>query len=239
MAYIIQNYWKLLLSGLGTTVLLAVVGTGAGFLLSLLIVILRTQKIDKKRDCWIIRVLKTVGNWFAVVYITIFRGTPMMVQALILFYGLSPLGLVWWTPLMAGLTVITLNTTAYIAEVIRGSVNAIDKGQMEAGRSLGFSHLKTMFLIIYPQAIRNSLPAIGNELIVNLKDSSVLNVIMVTELFKIGQEIQGKTFDTVSVYVIVATLYLVLTLLTSLLVRYLERRQGFRKEKFKSQMAVA
>ena len=230
---IIGKNWLSILSGLGTTILLAVIGTAVGFVFSLILVFFGTQKIDKRRDSWIVKLMKRIGQWFTLVYTTVFRGTPMMVQAIIIYYGLLGANLPFWEPLVAGLVVISLNTAAYIAEVIRGSVNALDKGQTEAGRSIGMSYLKVLMLIVYPQAIKNSLPAIGNEFIVNLKDSSVLNVIGITELFKVGKEIQGQTFDYVSAYTIIAVCYLVLTLITSILVRYLEKRQGISRPKLR------
>ena len=236
---IVTDNWKQILSGLGITVLLAVVGTAAGFVLSLMLVLTGTLKVDKKRDRWFVKLLKRVGFGFYMTYTTIFRGTPMMVQAIIIFYGIARADFTFWDPLVAGLVVISLNTTAYIAEVIRGSVNAIDKGQMEAGRSIGLPYFKVLLLVIYPQAIKNSIPAIGNEFIVNLKDSSVLNVIGVTELFKVGKEIQGKTFDYISAYTIVAVCYLILTVATSFLVRWLEKRQGVTRVKVPSRAATA
>jgi len=228
------NYWVgLIFEGLGWTVLLAIVGTAVGFVLSLLLVLLRTQKIDKRRDNLFVQLGKRIGNYFAIGYITVFRGTPMMVQAMLVFFGIKMLvgnSIPGFNALfsaeLAGIIVISLNTAAYIAEVIRGAVNSIDVGQMEAGRTLGFSRIKTMFLIIYPQAIKNSIPAIGNEFIVNLKDSSVLSVIGIIELFKAGSLIFAKTFDYITVYTIVAGIYLVLTVICSIVVNYLEKRLG-------------
>ena len=146
----------------------------------------------------------------------------MIVQAMIFYYGISPLRLSWWTPLVAGIVVVTLNTTAYIAEVIRSGINGIDKGQMEAARSLGFSRSHAMFLIILPQAIKNSLPAIGNEFIVNLKDTAVLSVIGVFDLFRATQSATSSNFRIVEGFVIAALVYLFLTFITSKIVKRLE-----------------
>lgn len=225
MIEIIKEYGSAILSGTGITILLAVVGTLGGALLSLLLVASRTQLIDKKRDNVFVQIYKLGLKWLSTLYVTIFRGTPMIIQAMVFYYGLSPVfNSRLWTPLLAGFIVVTLNTTAYIAEVIRGNVNSLDIGQMEAARSLGFSRRKTLMLIIYPQAIKNALPSIGNEFIVNLKDTAVLSVIGVADLFYTSRQIFGKTYDVVNTYVLAAIIYLVLTGLTSMLVNYLEKR---------------
>lgn len=226
MGPIITEYYPLFLKGIGITLLLAIVGTFGGFILSLGLVSARTHKIDHRRDTVVTKTLKHSANWGANIYITLFRGTPMIVQAMIFYYGIKMIVVSdWWNPLSAGLVIVTLNTTAYIAEIIRGSVNAIDKGQMEAARALGFSRAKAMRLIIYPQAIKNALPAIGNEFIVNLKDSAVLSVIGVLDLFNATKQVVGATYEVVVPFLITAVLYLILTGLTSLFVHKLEHKQ--------------
>ena len=220
--YLIETYSGFFIRGVLITLLLSVVGTVGGFILSLFLTVLRTQEIDLRRDGFGRRLLKRLGRGFSSVYITLFRGTPMIVQAMIFYYGISPLRLSWWTPLFAGLTVVTLNTTAYIAEVIRSGINGIDKGQMEASRSLGFSRRQSMFLIILPQAIKNSLPAIGNEFIVNLKDTAVLSVIGVFDLFRATQSATSANFRIVEGFMIAALVYLALTYITGKIVAKLE-----------------
>ncbi|MDY0276795.1 MAG: amino acid ABC transporter permease [Acholeplasma sp.] len=225
MSWLIE-YTPLLLRGTLVTILLAVAGTFGGFLLSLLFVNAKTQVIDEKRDNFWQRFSKKFFKGFATFYITIFRGTPMIVQAMILYYGIQAItGWEFWTPLLAGFIIVILNTTAYIAEIIRGSVNAIDPGQMEAARSLGFSRKKAMYLIVFPQAIKNSLPSIGNEFIVNLKDSAVLSVIGLLDLFNATRQVVGKTYLAVAPYVVTAIIYLILTSVTSLIVHKLENKQ--------------
>ncbi|VEU80045.1 Arginine transport system permease protein ArtQ [Haploplasma axanthum] len=214
------------------TILLAVLGTVGGFLLALPFLGLKTAVIDYKRDSKLVQIFKRLGIWFANIYTTFFRGTPMMVQAMILYYGMSLVILnltgynQWWKPLIAAIIVIIMNTTAYIIEILRGAVNSIDEGQMEAARSLGFSRKKTLYLIIYPQAIKNALPSIGNEFIVNLKDSSVLSVIGIFDLFKAAGSTASKTADSVTPYFIIAVIYLILTSLTALLVKKLESKRN-------------
>lgn len=229
--YLIERYQGFFLRGVLITLLLSVVGTVGGFILSLFLTILRTQEIDHRRDHITAKILKKAGHLFSTVYITVFRGTPMIVQAMIFYYGIAPLRLAFWTPLVAGLVVVTLNTTAYIAEVIRSGINGVDKGQMEAARSLGFSRRESMFLIVFPQAIKNSLPAIGNEFIVNLKDTAVLSVIGVFDLFRATESATSSNFRIVEGFFIAAIIYLILTFITSKIVAHLEVLLGDKKEK--------
>ncbi|OED59002.1 transporter substrate-binding domain-containing protein [Acholeplasma laidlawii] len=224
---LISKYISLFVQGVGVTLLLAITGTLGGFILSLVLVAGKTQKIDKKRDGVVKKIFKRIANGLTTTYIVLFRGTPMIVQAMIFYYGVKLItDLSWWTPLSAGLIIVTLNTSAYIAEILRGSVNAIDKGQMEAARSLGFSRVKSLLYIVYPQAIKNALPAIGNEFIVNLKDTAVLSVIGVLDLFNATHQVVGATYDTVTPFIITAIIYLFLTGVTSIAVNYLENHQA-------------
>lgn len=190
MAYMAYNQRSLFAIGISYTVRLALFGTAIAFVLSLLMVFLRIQEPDK-RDNDFVKFLKIVANKFSRFYIFVIRGTPMMVQSLILYnavFGLfkrtgmsvSDINRVW--PLfLAGLVTVSLNSTAYLAEVLRGGILAVDAGQMEAARSLGMTHWQAMRKVVFPQAIKNSLPAIGNEFIINIKDSSVLCVVGVSE----------------------------------------------------------
>ena len=200
IVYLIKNYYKTFLSGLGITILLAVVGTFVGLILGMIL---------------------ALGRKLCLIYIEVFRGTPMMVQALIIFFGGYALGITW-NPIICGLVIISLNTAAYMAEIVRSGINSVDNGQIEAARSLGMTHLQTMFHVVWPQALKNAIPTIGNELIVNIKDSSVLNIITVSELFMAGK-IAATTYMTVASYTIVALIYLALTLVSSLLLKILEK----------------
>ena len=226
--YLITTHYKFFLLGIAITLLLSIIGTIGGFLLALPLNVLRMQQIDPKRDQKIVRIFKRIGHGFVKTYVTIFRGTPMIVQAMIFYYGIAPLRLSFWTPLVAGLFVVTLNTTAYICEVIRSGINGVDQGQLEAARSLGFTHNQSMFKVVLPQAIKNSLPSIGNEFIVNLKDTAVLSVIGVTDLFRATENATSSNFRTVEGFFIAAVIYLILTWITSRIVSKLEQknRQG-------------
>ena len=211
VGFFFQYYWKSFLGGVGITLLLSIAGTIFGFLLGLGLAYLRKMEKDKT-DGKFVGFLKKIGKGFAYGYIEFFRGTPMMVQAICIFYGVSYIIGRGWPNIIAGIIVVSLNTAAYMAEIIRSGINAIDKGQIEASRSLGMSQRQTMFNVILPQAIKNVIPAIGNELVVNIKDTSVLSAIMVSDLFYSAQKINTIWYKQFPIYFIVCILYLILTL---------------------------
>ena len=146
----------------------------------------------------------------------------MMIQAIFLYYLLR--NAIHWTAQEAGLVIISVNTGAYMAEIIRSGIQSIDKGQMEAAKSIGMNHFKAMFYIIIPQAIQNSFPSIGNQLIVNIKDSSMLNVLQVTELYFQTMSIAGSNMRFIETYLISAVLYLILTSVASFILNKIEKR---------------
>ena len=223
MFYVIRKNYRSFFTGIAHTLELALVGTVVGFVLALLLVFCRVQKADK-RDSELMQALKLIGNKFASFYVTIVRGTPMMVQGLIVYYAgfrlvrslfpnmsVSELNGIYSVFLASAVTV-SLNTAAYICEVIRGSVEAIDKGQNEAARSLGLSSWQTMRKVIFPQAIKNSIPAICNEFIINIKDTSVMNVVGMSELMFMTTTIAGTYYIYLETYMITAVIYLILTI---------------------------
>ncbi len=232
--YLLKNFFSKFLEGLGNTLLLAIIGTVLGLAIGIIIAVIRNIEINDT-DSLIKKIFKKIGHVITYIYITVLRGTPMMVQALIVYFGGKKLGM--WAniysssdptnvvlsgSLICGLVVITLNTAAYMAENVRAGINSLDKGQMEASRSLGMTYFQAMTRIIIPQALKNAIPNIGNEFIVNIKDSSVLNVISVTELFLSVEIATSNNYFIVEGYIIVACIYLVLTLLATLLVKHLE-----------------
>lgn len=233
MAYMAYNQRSLFAIGISYTVRLALFGTAIAFVLALLMVFLRIQEPDK-RDNDFVKFLKIVANKFSRFYIFVIRGTPMMVQSLILYnavFGLfkrtgmsvSDINRVW--PLfLAGLVTISLNSTAYLAEVLRGGILAVDAGQMEAARSLGMTHWQAMRKVVFPQAIKNSLPAIGNEFIINIKDSSVLCVVGVSDLMFMTRSVAGIYYKGTECYLIAAIAYLILTYLSSLLLNAITKK---------------
>ena len=163
-------------------------------------------------------------KWPATAYIEIFRGTPILVQVLFIFYGLPDLLGRPINPLTAGIAAIALNSGAYISEVVRGGVQSIDKGQTEAGLSLGLSRNQTFWSIVWPQAFRRMVPPLGNQAIVSIKDTSLFSVIGVGELVRQGQIYIATTFTAFEVYFMVALMYLAITLSLSLMLRFIERR---------------
>lgn len=223
--------------GIATTLFLAIIGTIGGLVFGLFLALGRTIKINPN-DSLIKKGVKKVTNFICYVYIQVFRGTPMMLQGMIFFLAIPAMigGDFSWTALgdhvifngylLCGSIVIILNTSAYIGEILRGGINSIDIGQEEGARSLGMSKVQTMLFVVLPQALRNSIPSIGNELIVNIKDSSVLNVIGLTELFGWGKNIINETYNAIGVYVIVALIYLVLTVIFSLILKIIEKKMN-------------
>lgn len=161
-------------------------------------------------------------RWPSVVYIEVFRGTPILVQVLFIFYGLPELTGPM-DPLVAGIAAISLNSGAYISEVVRGGVQSINKGQREAGLSLGLSSRQTFAYVIWPQALKRMIPPLGNQAIVSIKDTSLFAVIGVAELVRQGQIYIAQTFEALEVYFMVAMLYLAITLSLSILLRWVER----------------
>lgn len=221
---IITEYLDQILIGIGNTLLLSLVGTVIGFFLALIFANLRILTVDR-RDHLVIKILKTLGSKFSKLYVAIFRGTPMIVQAIIFYYTFYSIG-IKWSPMQAGLFTVSLNTTAYLTEVIRGAILSLDKGQMEGARSIGLSKTKAMIYIILPQAIKNSMASIGNEFIINIKDTAVLSLIQVFDLFSVMHKAAGAYYLYIESMLIAAMIYLILTLSTSLLLRYLEQKLG-------------
>jgi len=236
MTFIVINYYDDFLKGVLVTLELSLVGTVIGLILGLIFVIFRTLEINEN-DSEIIAFLKKIGIVFTKLYVNVFRGTPMMVQAVIIYY-LLPVILAnqlkipqaevdqFFTLIVAGIVIVSLNTTAYLTEVLRGGIESVDKGQLEAARSLGMSYWQSMVHVVLPQAIKNSLPAIGNEFIINIKDTAVLNVIGVAELFFMAQDAKYKYFRTYEPFIIVALIYLFLTLSTSKLLGIVEKKMN-------------
>ena len=223
VAVILERFGPLFLSGTANTVLIAVSGTVLGFGLGLLVAVARGIK-PAPRARFLSRALLAVLKGVLNVYIEVFRGTPMMVQAAVIFYGVQMYYGIRLDALVAGVFVVSINTGAYMAEIVRGGIQSVDVGQTEAAHSIGMTHWQTMTSVVLPQAIRNIMPAIGNEFIVNIKDSCVLNVISVTELFFQARAAAGATYRFFEVYFIIGLIYLALTFTVSRLLRLLERR---------------
>ncbi len=223
------------LRGIETTVELAIFGTIIAFFLALLLVFLRIQTPDRS-DNDFVRFLKTIGNGFARLYSTVVRGTPMMVQGVVIYYAgfnlFKALGMTVsqtqaiWSFFIAGLVTISLCSAAYMAEVLRASIEAIDPGQAEAARSLGLSQWQAMRKIVFPQGVKNAIPAISNEFIINIKDSSVLSVIGVFDLMYATTSVAGIYFKQMELYVVAALIYLALTLIAGKILNFISARLG-------------
>ncbi|MBH0157971.1 MULTISPECIES: amino acid ABC transporter permease [Fictibacillus] len=162
-----------------------------------------------------------VLNWIANIYIALIRGTPLIVQIFIFYFGLAELGIsAFWSAAFG----LAMHNGAYIAEIFRGSIQSVDKGQMEAGRSLGMTYGLAMRRIILPQAFKRALPPLGNQFIIGLKDSSLASFIALNELFSIATTQGSRTFDEMTYLIIVGLYYLILVLLFTLLVNLLEKK---------------
>ena len=217
----LTNSWPMYWYGIKVTILLAIVGTLFGLLIGLVVGAIRGLPEDPL-DTPFGRVMKKIGRAITWFYIWIFRGTPMMVQAVFFYYLLR--SVLHWTPMTAGMIIISVNTGAYMAEIIRSGIQSVDPGQIEAAKSLGMTTFQTMMKVVFPQAIKNTLPSIGNQLIVNIKDSCMLNAIGVTELYFQATSIAGSTMRYIEVYFVTALIYLTLTTLATLLLDWIERR---------------
>lgn len=229
--------WKgrnMLLRGLGNTVVVAIAGTLIAFVLALLLVFLHLNP-PQRRDNGFVRFWKKIGLGFYRVYTTVLRGTPMMVQGSIIYFGLFSIiqnvtgfGVAQmnqvWSVFNAALVTIALNSTAYLAETLRASIEAIDPGQAEAARSLGLTNWQAMIKVVFPQGVRNAIPAIGNEVIINIKDSSVFTFIGFFELMYASQTVAGTYYATTEVYITTAAVYLVLTLVATAILNAVARR---------------
>ena len=205
----------------------------AAFFLALLLAFCRIQVPDRS-DNDFVRFWKVVGADFARVYSTIVRGTPMMVQAGIIFFGgvaiLRGAGLttasinVVWSPFIAGFVTITFNSTAYMMEVLRGGIESVDPGQTEAARSLGLSQWQAMRTVVFPQGIKYAIPGLSNELVVNIKDSSVLSVIGTFDLMFATDSIAGIYYQQLQANMIAAVAYLALTMIATKLLGMFSKR---------------
>ena len=222
VSFLIEKYGVLFLQGALYTIVIALAGTVIGFFIGLLVAILRTIPSGSKDSLWKRGGLKALSALLSV-YIEVFRGTPMIVQAMVIYYGSMQLGL-RMPVLAAAVFIVSINTGAYMAEIIRGGIISVDKGQKEAANAIGMTHWQSMVYVVLPQAVRNIMPSIGNEFVVNIKDSSVLNVISVNELFFMSKSAAGTYLRYFEVFFITACIYLALTFTTTRLLRLLERK---------------
>ena len=218
---IFNEFLSIFWDGILKTLYLAFFGTVFGLLLACVLGVIRTIKVNKK-DHILIKILKKGSNIIIKIYVTFFRGTPMIVQSMIIYYAFYKL--IGWKPFDAAMVTVTINTAAYLTEVIRSSIESVDPGQMEAARSLGFSYTKSLFLIVFPQALKNAMASIGNEFINNIKDTSVLNVIGCMEMYAALSMASGRYGFFLETMIAGSLIYLLLTYSMTKLLNFVEKK---------------
>lgn len=216
---ILENNWPMFLRGAGVTLWISVVGTILGTIIGLIVGVIRTIPIPEKG---IKKSILKVVNALLSAYIEFFRGTPMIVQAMVIYYGSALAFGINVDRIAAALFIVSINTGAYMSEIVRGGIISIDKGQFEAAQAIGMNHFQTMINVILPQVVRNILPATGNEFVINIKDTSVLNVISVSELFFQSKTVAGNNFRYFETFFITCILYFIMTFTITRILRYIE-----------------
>lgn len=227
MADIFAKYHQMIFKGIGYTMLVSIIGTIIGLVIGLLIGVFRTMPTPKNK---FLRVLKKAVDWILSAYVEIFRGTPMMVQAMVIFWGFALINNgVTLNVVFAGLFIVSINTGAYMAEIVRGGIISVSKGQFEGAHAIGMTHAQTMFYVVIPQVLRNILPSVANEFVINIKDTSVLNVIGFTELYFVAYTINSINYQTFATYLLVAIIYFVLTFTITRILRLIEKKMDGKK----------
>lgn len=229
VVFLAKKYSNLFIEGMWVTLYVAVVGTILGFILGYLTGIIQDSKINKGDNIFkkiIMRFLKIVLT----VYVEIFRDTPMIVQAMVIYFGLKTIFNVSLDPVQAGILVTVLNTGAYMAETVRAGINSIELGQREGAYALGMSQMKTMFYIVLPQAFKNIIPEMANTFLTNLKMTSVLNVIGVSELFLMAKTAGGTYYKYYESYLVIAIIYFVLCFVFNRLFLFMEKKMAGKKD---------
>lgn len=200
-----------LISGLGMTIKIAVIALIIATVVGLIFGLMNISKS---------KILKGI----ATIYIYIVRGTPLMIQAVFIYFGVGQALGARFDPVVAGILVLGFNAGAYLSEIFRSGIEAVDKGQMEAARSLGLSNSKAMIKVVLPQAVKIMVPSILNQFIIAIKDTSILSVIGIRELMQSGQIIVGTTYKSFEIYGVVAVMYFILITILTLISKQVERR---------------
>ncbi len=223
MLYILERYGGSFLKGAATTMAIAIICTFLGCVIGFAVGLVQTAQPHKK-DGLVKRAVLRLFKWILTAYVEIFRGTPMMLQAAFIYYGMSQLfniNLGMWS---AAIIIVSVNTGAYMAETVRGGILSVDQSQNEGARAIGMSHFQTMLYVILPQALRNIMPQIGNNLIINIKDTCVLSIIGTVELFFTFKSISGALYTYFEAATVTMVIYFVLTFACSRLLRYAESK---------------
>ncbi len=220
---ILQGYGPSFLSGVGKTMAVAIVGTLIGCIIGFAVGIIQTIPVSKNDNVikrFLLQIIKIILN----IYVEVFRGTPMMVQAMFIYFGFSVLFQINMSVAFAAYFIVSINTGAYMAETVRGGILSIDQGQTEGAKAIGMTHYQTMVNVIMPQALRNIMPQIGNNLIINIKDTCVLSVIGFVELFYTTKGVAGAYYTYFEAFTITMILYFVLTFTCSRILRHWEKK---------------
>ena len=222
-AFVVDNRWKYIVEGIGNTLILTFFALILGVVRGVVIAAIRTtyDKQYAEMRSPIAKFLLSVGNIISRIYLTVIRGTPAMVQILIIFFIIMASS---DNKMLCGIIAFGINSGAYVAEIIRGGIMSIDAGQTEAGRSLGFNYMQTMWFIVLPQTFKNILPALANEFIVLLKETAIAGYVGVTDLTRGANVIRGITYQSFWPLMAIAAIYLVMVLFFTWLVDILERR---------------
>lgn len=223
MAYIANKYSASLIKGALTTMAIAIICTLLGCVIGFAVGLVEAtepHKNSSKAKRTLLKIVKVIFN----IYVEVFRGTPMMLQAAFIYYGMAQLfgiNLGMWS---AAILIVSINTGAYMAETVRGGILSVDKGQIEGARSIGMSHFQTMCFVVLPQALRNIMPQIGNNLIINIKDTCVLSIIGTVELFFTFKSISGALYTYFEAATVTMIIYFFLTFLSSRILRWAESK---------------
>ena len=206
----LPKYYTTYIDATVTTLKVSLIALLIGLLLGIVICLAKISTIK-------------VLNVLATIYVEVIRNTPILVQIMIIYFALPEVG-ISFTPFMSAIIALSINSGAYVSEIFRSGILAIDKGQMEAGRSLGLSYFQTMKFIILPQALKNSLPALGNEFISLVKESSIVYFVGVADIMFAANTVKNATYETFGPYLIAAAIYFIITSILSLLVKRLEKK---------------
>lgn len=218
---IVSENWPMFLRGAGMTLYIALIGTIIGAIIGLLAGVIRTIPVPERG---IKKVLLKIVNVILSIYIEFFRGTPMIVQAMVIYYGSALAFNIDMNVMVAAVIVVSINTGAYMAEIVRGGIVSVDRGQFEAAQAIGMNHFQTMINVVLPQVIRNILPATGNQFVINIKDTSVLNVISVSELYFLTKSVAGNNFRYFESFFVACMIYFVMTFIVTRILLYFERK---------------
>jgi His/Glu/Gln/Arg/opine family amino acid ABC transporter permease subunit len=221
IVYLLQQYGPSFLKGAGVTMIIALVGTLIGCLIGFVIGIIQTIPVEKN-DFVVKRVVLGIVKFILNAYVEIFRGTPMMAQAMFIYFGSAAVFNINMSMWFAAFFIVSINTGAYMAETMRGGILSIDVGQTEGAKAIGMTHVQTMLYVILPQAIRNIMPQIGNNLIINIKDTCVLSNIGIVELFYTTKGVAGAFYTYFEAFTITMVIYFVLTFTCSRILRFWE-----------------